>query len=581
MAKDKESMEFERLNEMLRNSFEGIRTDADNIKSAIRDQSVDVNSLRSEIEGLKSDFVTADKFNILKIKVSELLEEVKRVSKLEKGLARFDTDALTKEGFERERERIFAKLEDLRNEIILVDRISKAAISEVQLKKLIAELNAEFDKVKNDITGIEARGGKVVQDRIENFKKEFNKRALLLSENVKGTTDNFVKNINDKIKESEKNIETKVNDLREEVKSAVKVYTKDTNQNMVNLNAEVNKRLLDLNSSVKSNTQGFTKDLKDRMDSLEKEAQQQINVIKDVLQKRQVDLEDKINKRVENIESNVKGALNQFAAEYSNNSSAFTKRLKAMLDETNKRLTKINKESAHFVTRSQADTLIKDINVEFDSVKERLEDIERLKEEIKSLRKNMISTTYFNDQIGKVNDNFEKMRGEIKQSEKADEEDLKDIEDLKSDVARLRRESVSKNYFQQQVDDIHSAMANLSGDMRSLAKAVRQSAKENPTINGQLAEETSKLKTEMARLEKSAKKISPKQPEILTKGEIQHPKLNILSHILIGLAFASIIGAIATYFINTPDILKYGLIGGAVVVFVIGIALRLFVVLKR
>jgi len=160
--------DFKALNESLRNSFAGIKKDMTEIKSEIR-SSQDIHSatakeLRKDIEGLKQQVVTVDKFNLLKIKLAELGEQLRRIDKVEKSVQELEG---------RSKEALSKSITDLKTELGSVEKTAKTAVTEKQMSKLVEEINGEFDSIKQDISGIEGKGGKVADARIARFTEQY------------------------------------------------------------------------------------------------------------------------------------------------------------------------------------------------------------------------------------------------------------------------------------------------------------------------------------------------------------------------------------------------------------------------
>jgi DNA repair exonuclease SbcCD ATPase subunit len=141
----------------------------DEIKGEIRSSQIanvtSAKELRQEIEGLKQQFVSVDKFNLLKIRMAELGEQFRRIDKVEKAVKEAEDRAT-------DVTRLSKALDDLKAEMGQVDKTAKAAVTEGQMRKLVEEINAEFDAVKADVSRIEGKGGKVADLRIARFSEQ-------------------------------------------------------------------------------------------------------------------------------------------------------------------------------------------------------------------------------------------------------------------------------------------------------------------------------------------------------------------------------------------------------------------------
>lgn len=161
--------DFKALNNALQNSFAGMKKDMDEIKGEIRSSQVahasNVKELHQQLEGLKQQFVTVDKFNLIKIRLAEFGEQFRRIDKAEKSLHDLDerTTALAS---------LSKSITELKTELGVVDKTAKTAVTEGQMKRLVEEINAEFNAVKEDISKVENKGGKVADLRIERFSEQ-------------------------------------------------------------------------------------------------------------------------------------------------------------------------------------------------------------------------------------------------------------------------------------------------------------------------------------------------------------------------------------------------------------------------
>jgi len=222
--------DFKALNEALKNSFSGIKKDMDSILSEIRSSQIastaSAKELRQEIEGLKQQSVSVDKFNIVKIRLAEFGEQLRKLDKVERAIQdlEYKTSAITK---------LSKAHDDLKAEVANVDATAKAAISDSQMRKLVEEINTEFNAVRATVTGIEDKGGRVADQRIERFSEqaegklnELRTRVQRLqdvtAEQVKrSSVETLITDVNaefDRVKDSVQKVRDDVKELREEIK---------------------------------------------------------------------------------------------------------------------------------------------------------------------------------------------------------------------------------------------------------------------------------------------------------------------------------------------------------------------------
>src|SRR3990172_10593673 len=74
------------LNRALENSFGNIKKDMNEIKFALSSQAEQQLTLKKNLDAARTEVVTTDKFNVLKIKIGEINEGLKKVWDLEKQL---------------------------------------------------------------------------------------------------------------------------------------------------------------------------------------------------------------------------------------------------------------------------------------------------------------------------------------------------------------------------------------------------------------------------------------------------------------------------------------------------------------
>lgn len=173
------------LHESLKNSFASIKQDMDEIKAEIRSsqtaQTATAKELRDELESIKQQFVSADKFNVVKIRLAELSDQLRKVDKLEKTSQEIHQEL---EGKWKTLASLATSVDDLKSELSAVDKTAKAAVTENEMTKLVEEVNKEFDAMKEDISSIEGKGGKVADLRISRFKEEVESRLEELQARV-------------------------------------------------------------------------------------------------------------------------------------------------------------------------------------------------------------------------------------------------------------------------------------------------------------------------------------------------------------------------------------------------------------
>ncbi len=113
-------------------------------------------------------------------------------------------------------------------------------------------------------------------------------------------------------------------------------------------------------------------------------------------------------------------------------------------------LNKAREEQKSLVSRSQMSEILRDVNREFDSIKDDVEDLKTLNKEIKQIRKDKLSKAYFEQQAeelsSRMNDMEERLKelgNEVKENSKLN----RDVKALDAKVAKLRGKPEGKRGF--------------------------------------------------------------------------------------------------------------------------------------
>lgn len=141
------------INRALENSFAAIKRDMNELKLAAASQAELSAQSRRDLEALREDAVTKDKLNVLKIKIGEVNDELKRIWDLEKNLQNVSASFGNLKSLR-------ASMDDLNGKLISLNMkitdINKQAVTETQLKALVSELNGELNRLAGDIRKVEA-----------------------------------------------------------------------------------------------------------------------------------------------------------------------------------------------------------------------------------------------------------------------------------------------------------------------------------------------------------------------------------------------------------------------------------------
>ncbi|MFC1728293.1 hypothetical protein ACFLZ7_02400 [Nanoarchaeota archaeon] len=554
-----------RINKALENSFGNIKRDMNELKDAVRVQNKEIIGLQSDGATLKSGIITKDKLDVLKIKVGELNENLKKIWDVEKNLKEVSERSVNRAFFEQ-------AVDDLKSKIgqtnFKLGEVNKNYVSEDQVKEAISNINQEFNGVHQSIK--EARAIKAgismddverhtsrVAKKVDEFEKDINKfkkqsQNLVTVSQTKDLLDDLNKEL-DSLKRdvmiTEKRTQTFITEAK--TKSMIESIRKnlqkvDERSHGYVTENEVAKVVDDINK-------GF-RGIKDKMALLDKENKTNIkeDEVKNLVDDLGKDFEV-IRKDLRKVKEKGKGF-----ASHAKINHTFDK-LIAEIDD-------IRKENKNFITDAQIRGLVNDINKELGTFKDELEFIRELELDMKSIDKLYAK----NQDIDKVSKNIKELKKEyaknqevVKLADQLDdvEQSIKRIEtnyaetknfnklsrsvdEMKKDIKRLKSEFVSRKDYDQEMDAFGEDLKHING--RAILKELKPS--------------------------KTIKKMKMKKK----KGR----KTMFFANFLIVIAFLMLIFSVVSYFVGEVALMDKSAIG-AVGVFVIGIIIRMAVVLKR
>ncbi|MBI2147092.1 hypothetical protein HYU19_01285 [Candidatus Woesearchaeota archaeon] len=205
----------DRLRSSMQSSFKKVRDDMKQLQQWQQFLVNDARDTRKNLEGLRKDAITNEKFNILRIYLNEVKQELKKAEQLQQSIDGIRTDYLSKKDFQ-------AYAAELLQQLRRVERVAKQATPQEEFRKLAAEVNTELDHVKEDMAGVENRGGKVVDARIDHFMESFNNKVAELKQQVaqyRDETSRFIKKSH--VEELVHDINTEFNTLKQVVEELV------------------------------------------------------------------------------------------------------------------------------------------------------------------------------------------------------------------------------------------------------------------------------------------------------------------------------------------------------------------------
>ena len=225
--------------------------------------------------------------------------------------------------------------------------------------------------------------------------------------------------------------------------------------------------------------------------------------------------------------------------------------LNARVDLLAKEVLKANQNVSHCVSSEQVKGIVDEINREFDDLKSSAQELGRVKKYIGMLESESLSKKDFAKQIAGVHSEIDAARKE-----------MRELRDSSRDYAR-------NDYVEKNMNRIESILMRKVLDLEKEVIALKRFERryDSDAVETKKEEKSAEIRAR-PEIKKEAK---PRKPFVF---------LSAVSIILIVLAFVSLAGAILEYFALEPALTNYLTIG-AVVLFVVGIVLRIVVIKKR
>ncbi len=260
------------INEALRNSFAAIKQDMLDIRSSINVQAHDLREMKGAFDTLKGESVTSDKLNLVKIRIGELNESLKRIWGIEEQLKALEDKLVSKAFVNQQTDGLSIKINDLRGKL---ESFAKSYVSELQAKKLVEDINKELNSLRTGVDEVKSIKDTISQRTLEKiaFKmngrlEDLNSRFNVLSSEVKSSIEDLrnqnknvvsekqvsdlihdINNEFDRVKEVLHNNSTAIEQLRESVmnsersvKSSFKRELEHTNSRLALLQGEMSSK---------------------------------------------------------------------------------------------------------------------------------------------------------------------------------------------------------------------------------------------------------------------------------------------------------------------------------------------------
>jgi len=240
--------EISQLKVILKNSFAGIKADMSELKTRQEELLGSSYSLKQDVEKIKEDYVTKDKLNVLKIKIGEISDTLKKIWDLDMALKELDEKKTDKKDFESRfeklREEIAKKLSDMNsavnkkvveyansvnkniedvnnNTAKIFAKISeqmKIVATKNQLKELVSNVTEELTAMKKEVADIRKIKETITAAELERRSNLLNARVDLLAKEVIKANQNVAQCITS---EQVKNIVEEINREFAELRTAI------------------------------------------------------------------------------------------------------------------------------------------------------------------------------------------------------------------------------------------------------------------------------------------------------------------------------------------------------------------------
>lgn len=189
--------ELAHLKTILKNSFAGIKRDMIDIKQSQDQQLLTVYQIKQELEKIKEDYASKDKLNVLKIKIGEINNNLKKLWDLENEIKRLENKTVTNSQFDVKMIEINAamnkKIQEINKAIEDFKEKARQLVGKEQIKNLLAEINEEFNLVHKELSEIRNIKETITARELEKKASQLNARIDLLAREILNTNKRLAK----------------------------------------------------------------------------------------------------------------------------------------------------------------------------------------------------------------------------------------------------------------------------------------------------------------------------------------------------------------------------------------------------
>ncbi len=476
------------LDEALGKSFTNIKNDMTALKEGQHQHGIKIAEIGQDFKDSRADFVTLDKFNIIKIKIGELNETLKKLWDIEKKVDDVDRKSVSSAEFDKHSVATDNELAKLKED---VKDLNESVTTDEQTKALVKDINSEFDaikkgmdelrNIKDTITRAELEKRTDKQDKkLDKFEEGIDKLKADMKTKLSATqAEELVGDINSEF--------DKIKHMISQIKEGEDAFAleNEVEKNLAKLDKKIDDAMKNTTIAIDEFSKGIESALKDMSKANEKSH--------DYLSKQTDKVEDKISREISKREEKLSKRIVELATKVSEENSSVRKKLKTL------------------VTRKSTEKLVGDINKEFDMVKD---DVEANSKDISKLSKESATKRALADEVAKLKKGLAVMTADLSALRKdaAMESDTKNLfDELRDKIGDTNKAIKQKfdelvNRIKKDGDVTTKNIKSNSQDLNTFAKGIKKELK--PLVSEQdLHDELDVVRDEFERLHKDIKSV--------------------------------------------------------------------------
>ena len=292
------------LDEALGKSFLNIKNDMTTLKEAQHQHGVKIAEIGQDFKSSRADFVTLDKFNIIKIKIGELNENLKKLWDIEKKVEDVDRKAVSASEFDKHSVGVDNELAKLRED---VKELTETVTTDEQTKGLVKDINGEFDAIKKGMDELRSIKDTITRAELEKRTDKQDKKLDKFEEGI----DKLKADLKTKLSATQ--AEELVGDINSEFDSIKHTISQikegedafalenDVEKNLAKLEKKIDDAMKNTTIAIDEFSKGIEQALKDISKSNEKSH--------DKLSRRTDDVEDKLSRDLSKTEEKLSNEL--------------------------------------------------------------------------------------------------------------------------------------------------------------------------------------------------------------------------------------------------------------------------------